>query len=62
MKVARKRFMVALDHWKEILDEYREAGRKVEEILGSGMEKRGDENELKVSRNMVFRKLLDTLH
>ena len=39
----RKRFKVALDHWKEILEAYREAGREVEEILGSGMEKRGDE-------------------
>ena len=43
LEVARKRFKVALDHWKAILDEYREAGREVEEILGSGMEKRGDE-------------------
>ena len=43
LEVARKRFKVALDHWNGILEEYREAGREVEEILGSGMEKRGDE-------------------
>ena len=43
LEVARKRFKVALDHWNGILEEYRAAGREVEEILGSGMEKRGDE-------------------
>ena len=40
LEVARKRFKVALDNWNGILEEYRAAGREVEEILGSGMEKK----------------------
>ena len=43
LEVTRKRFKVAWDRWNGILEEYREAGREVDEILGSGMEKRGDE-------------------